>query len=418
MKIKYFLSICLLSVAAFFSACKKEKDGDVPTPSPTSSAELTVLKSNQWKVLAKQSLPKLEGVHGGKRGTMSFTTQKPDELRWYTWHGTSVNISDHNEMVLNTRGEVVINKDLKAPAYGGDIKGFAGNDVWKINLAEVANHVYAFKNDQAVDLGQNPEGRTKLVRIQPTEDGFLNSSETMTSNYVTHYQYATQKWKNNTFWGNNFICLQHNGKTYAIAFTRLTSANGMSIMMESDNRVVVQDTQIPTLKSVHYPMNTLKSVSGEYGFLIQASKYGDNVFVIFHSHTANNRYGVVKVNLSNLTVQTVQTPEHVVPPVNAATVILNNASLLEVDEAGNLYVVEIRSENMNAIYSIRKYTANGGNEVILKEQDLHPNTQIQGLKWFSGKLHVALINREEIPDGNPNDNSFQMIYHMQIISPK
>lgn len=409
----------LVSIAfvasVMLSSCKKDSLDDIKPEQPT---ELTLLKSNQWKVIAKQSLPMLEGVHGGGRGTMSFTTQKPDELRWYTLHRTMVNFSDHNELVVNTRGEVVINKDLKEPSYGGDIKGFVGNDVWKINLAEVANHVYAFKNDQMVDLAQNPEGQTKIVRIQASEDGMLNSSETLTLNYASHYHYATQKWKNNKFVGNNFVTLRHQGKTYAIAFTRLTSENGMSIHVESDNRVVVQDPQIPSIQTVHYPMTTLKYVPGEYGVAIQASKYGDNVFVIFHSHTANTRYGVVKVNLSNLTVQTVQTPEHVVPPVNAAKIILDNASLLEVDEAGNLYIVEIRIENTNALYSIRKYAANGGNEVILKEQDLHSNTQIHGIKWFNGKLHVALINREDIPDGNPNDNSFQMMYHQQIISPK
>jgi len=418
MKKKLLLPICLLTVAALFSSCKKEKYGDDPAQPPTSPTELTVLKSSHWKVLAKQSLPKQEGVLGGGWGTMSFTTQKPDELRWYTWHSTMANVSGHTEMILNTRGEVLINKDLKAPSYGGDIKGFAGNDVWKINMAEVANSVNVFKNDQMVDLAQNPEGRTKLVRIQPTEDGFLNSSETLTSNYVSHYQYATQKWKNNTFWGNNFVSLRHNDKTYAIAFTRLTSANGMTIMIESDNRVVVQDPQIPSIKTVHYPMNTLKSVPGEYGSVIQASKYGDNVFVIFHSHTSNNRYGVVKVNLSNLTVQTIQTPEHVIPPVLGYTFILNNASVIEVDDTGNLYVVENRIENMNSNYSIRKYAVNGGNEVILKEQDLHSNTQIQGIKWFNGKLHVALINREDVPDSNPNDYNFQLMYHMQIIAPK
>ncbi|MEE1884208.1 hypothetical protein [Pedobacter flavus] len=413
----HFVSICL-SAAVLLSACKKEKSGDDPSTSPSSNKELTILKSSEWKVLAKQSLQELESVHGGRRGTVSFTTQKPDELRWYTSHATAVNTSNHNELILNIRGEVTINKDLKSPSYGGAIKGFAGNDVWKINMGESASQVYAFKNDQMVDLAKNREGQMKYVRLQPATDGFLNNSETLGNNYVTHFEYASQKWKNNTFWGNNFISLRHNGKTYAIAFTRFTSANGMTIMMESDNRVVVQDPQIPSIQTVHYPMNTLKSVPGEYGVAIQASKYGDNVFVIFHSHTASNRYGVVKVNLSSLTVQTVQTPEHVVPPVNAASLILDNASLLEVDEAGNLYVVEIRSENMNAIYSIRKYAANGGNEVILKEQDLHPNTQIQGLKWFNGKLHAALINREDIPDGNPNDNSFKMMYHQQLISTK
>lgn len=410
-----------LVVSAIFVAsvlllsCKQDSPDDI---NPEQPAEITLLKSSQWKVLAKQSLSKLESVHGGRVGTMSFTTQKPDELRWYTWHSTSVSVSDHTEMVLNAEGEVVVNKDFKAPSYGGDIKGFVGSDVWKINLGEVANRVYAFKNDIMIDLAQNPEGQTKLLRIQPSEDGFLNSSEALSSNYASHYHYATQQWKNNTFVGNNFVTLRHEGKTYVIAFTRLTSANGMSIHVESDNRVVVQDPHIPSIKTVHYPMNTLQFVPGEYGFVIQASKYDDDVFVIFHSHTANNRYGVVKVNLSNLTIQTVQIPEQVVPPAHAATLILDNASLLEVDDAGNLYVVENRVENMNSHYSIRKYAANGGNEVILKEQDLRSDTQIQGLKWFNGKLHVALINREEIPDSNPNDDSFQIRYHKQIISLK
>lgn len=417
MKTIQYFSLFALAVAVLLSSCNKDDDHADPN-NPNDPATIGLLNTSQWKVLAKQSLPKLEGVHGGRRGTMAFTTQKPDELRWYTWHGTSVNVSDHNEMVLNTRGEVHINKDLKAPSYGGDIKGFAGNDVWKINMAEVANRVYAFKNDQMVDLAQNPEGQTNIVRIQASEDGMLNSSETLTLNYASHYHYATQKWKNNKFVGNNFVTLRHQGKTYVIAFTRLTSANGMSIHVESDDRVVVQDPQIPSIKTVHYPMTTLKYVPGEYGFLTHASQYGDNVFVVFHSHTSNTRFGVVKVNLSNLTGQLIQAPERAVPFDSYKPVIISNNTAVEVDDAGNLYVVENRVENANGNYSIRKYAANGGNEVILKEQDLHSNTQIHGIKWFNGKLHVALINREEIPDGNPNDYSFQLIYHMQIISPK
>lgn len=417
MKTIQYFPVLALAIAVLLTSCSKDDDNTDPN-NPDNPVTIGLLNTSQWKVLAKQSLPMLEGVHGGGRGTMSFTTQKPDELRWYTLHRTMVNFSDHNEMVLNTRGEVVINKDLKAPSYGGDIKGFVGNDVWKINLSEVANHVYAFKNDQMVDLAQNPEGQTKLVRIQASHDCMLNSSETLTSNYASHYHFATQKWKNNTFVGNNFVTLRHQSKTYVIAFTRLTSENGMSIHVESDNRVVVQDPQIPSIQTVHYPMITLKYVPGEYGFLTHASQYGDNVFVVFHSHTSNTRFGVVKVNLSNLTGQLIQAPEQVVPFGSYKPVIISNNTAVEVDDAGNLYVVENRIENTNALYSIRKYAANGGNEVILKEQDLHSNTQIHGIKWFNGKLHVALINREDIPDGNPNDNSFQVMYHMQIISPK
>lgn len=401
----YFHTIYLLALFILVSSCSKENITDDKT---TVNTDLTLLKSSQWKVIAKENILKLEGALGGGRGTIAFTTQKPDELRWYTKHFTMANFSDHHEMIINRQDQVTINKDFKAPSYGGDIKGFVGTDVWKVNMAEVANWVYVFKNDQMVDLSENPEGRTKIVRIQASEDGMLNSSETLTLNYASHYHYATQKWKNNKFIGNNFVTLRHQSKTYVIAFTRLTSANGMSIFVESDNRVVVQDPQIPSIQTVHYPMTTLKYVPGEYGFLTHASQYGDNVFVVFHSHTSNTRFGVVKVNLTNLTGQLVQAPEQIV----------SNNTAVEVDDAGNLYVVENRVENMNGNYSIRKYAANGGNEVILKEQDLHSNTQIHGIKWFNGKLYVALVNREDIPDGNPDDNNFRVLYHMQIISPK
>lgn len=69
----YFVSICL-SAAVLLSACKKEKSGDDPSTSPGSPKELAILKSSQWQVLAKQSLQELESVHGGRRGTASFTT--------------------------------------------------------------------------------------------------------------------------------------------------------------------------------------------------------------------------------------------------------------------------------------------------------------------------------------------------------
>ena len=263
-----------------------------------------------------------------------------------------------------------------------------------------------------VDLSKYPEGQTNIRRIQFSEDGLLNSTETLTSNSVSHYNYSTGRWKNNTFWGNNFVTLRYQGRTYVIAFTRLTGANGMTIMKESDDRVVVPDSQIPGINRVHYPMTTLKTIPGEYGFLMNGSVYGDNVFVIFHSHTSNSRYGVVRVNLSDLTLQTVQVQEQAVPFGLSYTGMLSSThTYIEVDDAGNLYVVESQ-------HTIRKYNAAGGSEVILKETDLLSGTLIHGIKYFNGKLHVALMNRENLPDGNPDDNSFKLGYHMQIICPK
>lgn len=417
MKKVQFEFVCLLLAISLLSSCKKDtasNSSQQPNPNPTT---FTILKSNQWKVLAQQSLPMNEGVLGGGRGATAFTTQKPDELRWYSLHRTMSNISGHNEMILNTKGEVTINSNFTHPSYGGDIKGFIGSDIWKINVGEVANQIYAFKNDQLVDLSKYPEGQEKIIRIQATEDGMLNCSESNTSNYVSYYHYATQKWKSNFFTGNNFVTLRYKGLTYAICFTRLTSANGITIWEESNNRVETQDPQIPTIKTVRYPMTNLKYIPGEYGWVIHSATYGDEVFVAFHSHTSNTRFGVVKVNLTNHTAELIQAPEQKAAFGGTQYVVLNNVHSVEVDDKGNLYVVESRNENNKAYYSIRKYLTNGQTEVILKESDLAFNTNIQGLKFFNGKLHVAVMNKEDIPDGNPNDNNFKVVYHKQIIAP-
>ncbi len=55
---------------------------------------------------------------------------------------------------------------------------------------------------------------------------------------------------------------------------------------------------------------------------------------------------------------------------------------------------------------------------MLKESDLLTYTWIHALKFFAGKLHVAVLYKHDIPDGKPNDDSFNYNYHMQIISPK
>ncbi len=416
MKFSSNISVYLLVAFSLLVSCKKNEVTD-PTAAPTNPTEFVVLQSTQWKVMGKQSIDILEGVLGGGMGTVAFSPQKSDELRWYTLHRTMSNVSGHNEMVINKQGQVVIQKELKSPSFGGVIKAFAGNDVWKLNMAEVPNRIYVFKNDQQIDLSKDLEGQNQFIRIQASEDGILNSSEASGSNYVSHYLYATQKWKSNRFAGNNFVCFRYKGLTYVISFTRLMNENGMRIEEETSNRVEVQDPQIPSIKTVHYPMKTLTYIPGVYGTVMHASIYGDNVFVAFFNHTANNKFGVCKVNLTNLTVELVQVPEMRTGFGLNQAGILYNASLYELDDAGNLYIVESRSENNEAYHSIRKYGANGEVEVFLKEQDLALNSRIQGIKYFNGKLHVAVINKQDIPDGNPNDFSFKSMYYMQIIAP-
>ena len=404
-------NIFLTAVLAIslFASCKKDKDGPDPAQEP---ADLTLLKTSSWKVAGKQNLFMPGTAHGGGYTTLAFTTQQPGELRWYTQYSTSVNFHGQNEMILNAQGQVYINKDLKGPAYGGSIKTVVGMDTWKINPdPNRTDWISAYKNDQPVDLNQYPEGMARIVRIQAAEDGLLNSSNTMSGNYVTHYDYRTGRWKYNSFSGNNFVSLRYNGRTYVIAFTRFSSADGTVILEESDSSMVSGSGFI------YYPMTTRAYVPGQHGQLMHASVYQDQVFAIFQAYLSPWRYAVVRVNLSNHSVQLIQAPDPDVPFGLGLSEILYNNTLIEADVAGNLYVVQLRNDNQNAVYSIRKYAASGGSELILKETDLIPNTYIHGLKFFNGKLHVAIVNIEELADDNPGDNYFPKTYHMQIICP-
>ncbi len=414
----YKILIPVFAFVLVISSCKNDEGSGDAEPSPKPS-DLTLLKNDEWKVAAKQSIFMPGSGQGGFYGTVAFAVLNTGELRWYTLHSTMANFSGHNEMLLNLQGQVTIDTDLQPQAYGGDLKAMVEDDTWKINRSfDRADVIAAFKNDQVVDLSKFPEGTTKIVRIHAADDGFLNSSNNMTSNYVTHYDFGTQRWKNNTFTGNNFVAVRYDGLTYAIAFTRFTAADGTYIFAESQDKVVVPDTQIPSLYSVHYPMTQLNYVAGQNGEVIHASVYDDNVIVVFQAYLSAWRYAVVKINLTDHSVELVQSPDPPVPFGLAVADILYNHSYVEVDDAGNLYVVENRVENQTPSFSIRRYNANGGSEVFLRETDLIPETQIQAIRFYNGKLHVAIVNRQELPDNNPGDNYFPINYHMQIICPK
>ena len=90
-----FLGILALAASLLLSSCKKDKHSPDSENGPKSEiAELTLLKSNQWKVLAKQSFIKYEGASGSGHSTIGFSTQKTDELRWYTGYSIQWMISD------------------------------------------------------------------------------------------------------------------------------------------------------------------------------------------------------------------------------------------------------------------------------------------------------------------------------------
>lgn len=149
-----------------------------------------------------------------------------------------------------------------------------------------------------------------------------------------------------------------------------------------------------------YPMTTKKDVVvPNGGYIMLSTLHGDNLFVAIDAHW-QNKYVVYKINLNSYTV------EKVMDETKLETVI----GSIEIDPEGNFYVVRNRIENQTSYFSIRKYKSAGGNEIVLKEEDLRYNTQIHAIRYFNGKLHAAVVYREE----NPNDYT-DNTYHFQII---
>ncbi len=400
---KTVYSIKLAMVATFlFSACKKDNTGTSNPNTPPSN--LTLLKSNSWKVAASLTREKFQGVLGGSFQTVAFDLQKQDELRWYLWFRDMTSYADATEIVLNNQGNVNINKPAAPAAIDfRQIKTIYGGDIWETHIPfSNTYNIALFKNNQNINL-QLGVNATNIKNIVASEDGLLNNSEVSGgSNSVSHYHYGTGAWKTNTFWASSFVSVRYNNRTYVISLFKNTSQDGIHVLSETDNK----KTSLQGL--VYYEMKYENYMAlSPVGFLMHASQYGDNVYVALDAY--GNKFEVYKINLTNFTIQRVLSETKAVAYSQVAN---------EIDDQGNLYVVESRVENQKPFYSIRKYAVGGGNQVVLKEEDLLTYTHIHALKFFSGKLHAAVMYKQDVPDNNPNDNSFHYNYHMQIITSK
>ncbi len=374
------------------------------------------MKSSDWKVVGAQSLEMLEGGLGGGFDTRSFAIYNPGELRWYIWYKTMSYMSSHNEMIIDDMGNVTVNKNLASQAYGGEIKTIDGSDVWKINQSfDNPGRFYYFKNDLEVDVTKGNSGRVpNYNKVQASEDGLLTTSTGM-PNSIGFYHFASNVWKDNRYSFHNHVMARYNGQTYGITFPLIYGTKIISIVRETDNKVE-KPLGFANLKSIYYPMEELKNISGEdYGSTMYSTMYNDNVFVVQH---LSGHYLVYKINLTNLTAELVLKAPMVVSYGLPLADIINNYTYAEVDDVGNLYIVEVRREDKDSYYSVRRYSTSGGNEVFLKESDLLSHTSIEALKFFNGKLHVAVKYKETLPDSKPNDNSSVSVYHMHIICPK
>lgn len=404
MKTIRFVKTAALVSIIFLSSCKKETGSANNTNTNPTIPAITLLKSNNWKVAASLTREKLQGALGGSFLTAALDLQKQDELRWYVWFQDMSSVSDPTEIVLDKQGNATTNK----PATSGatdyrQIKTIYGGNTWETHIPWYSGYNMAvFKNNQNINIKLDANA-TNIKNIVASEDGLLNNSEVSGgSNSVSHYHYGTGAWKTNTFWAWNFVSVRYNNRTYVISLSKNTNQDGITVLSETDNM------KTSSLGQISYEMKPENHLAfAPVGFLMHSAQYGENVYLALDAN--QNKFEVYKINLINFTIQRV---------LNETKAATYSQYANEIDAEGNLYVVENRIENQKSFFSIRKYAVSGGNEVVLKETDLLTYTWIHALKYFAGKLHVAIMYKQDVPDGNPNDNNFHYNYHMQLIAPK
>ncbi|MVZ60454.1 hypothetical protein [Sphingobacterium humi] len=394
MNIFNILKMTLLAFTVTLFSCTKDDGVEI---NPNNPNKVTLLHSNQWTTVAQHTQPKTQGNLGGSFQTQTFRMQSPTELRWYLWFTHMSGYQDPIEIILNNQNTVAVNKP--SGTTGSDfrsIKTIYGADIWETHIPFSNTYAIAvFKNNQNININLSDQRATPIKRLQASEDGLLNNSESTGTNTVSHYHYGSRQWKTNTFFATSYISVRYNDRTFVINLNKNTSQDGIGIYAETDNKVIGSQGQI------HYLMKAENHLAlSPVGFMLHSTQYGDHVFVAIDAY--GNKFEVYKINLSNYTIQKV---------LDETKVGTYSQYANEIDANGNLYCVENRIENQTAHFSIRKYKTTGGNEVILKEADLKEHTQVHALKYFNNKLHAAVVYRQE----NPN-NWMDNTYHMHIIT--
>lgn len=403
MKAIQFITTTVLA-SVLLSSCKKDDDIN-----PNNPNNITLLNSNQWTVVANHIQKKQQGVLGGTFGTTAFSLQKQDELRWYLYFSHMSGYQDPIEMVVNNQNAVTVNKPTgNAGSDFRDIKTIYGPDTWETHISfNNASNINTFKNGQPIDIGYPYR---PIKTLQTSEDGLLNNTAHNGTNWVSHYHYGTGQWKDNVFWATQYVSARYNGKTYVATLLNdgTTGTQGTFTVLEESNT--------PGPSNIYEMINKHEEVIPNAGYIIHSTRHNENLFVAIDAHW-QNKFVVYKVNLTNYSVQKVVEETKVENYTNNAYVVRYLASLAEIDPDGNLYIVAINTQNTDAHYSIRKYKTTGGNEVILKEEDLKNLTRIDAVYFFNNKLHAALVYREELAaESKPNENSWMSNYHLQIIS--
>ncbi len=402
MKALQILTITILTTV-FLSSCKKKDDVN-----PNNPNNITLLNTNNWKVVAQHVQPKTQGNLGGSFGTSAFSLQKQGELRWYLYFYDMIGYQDPIEIVLNQQNEATVSKPTgNTGSDFRDIKTIYGADTWETHISfNNAGNINVFKNGQPINIGYPYYG---IKKLQASEDGLLNNTENYgTSNMVSHYHYSTEQWKDNSFWATQYVSTRYNDKTFVATLLNDGTAGVQGTI------TVLEESNTPGPYNIYAMTSRNEVIIPNAGYIMHSTRHNENLFVAINAQW-QNKYVVYKINLNSYSVEKVLDVTKVNDFSNPNYPVRYLTSYTEIDPEGNLYLVEDRIENQTSHYSIRKYKTTGGSELFLQEQDIREHTRIHAIYFFNNKLYAALVYREELEDNNPNDNSWTSNYHMQII---
>lgn len=382
---------CCLLLAATLAGCKKDKSTE---PDPNDPDNVQVINSDAWTTVASDQISNGNELYGGRYGTIALNQLNEQQLRWMYAFSSTNYINDHREFRVSSSGTVEHIKTFAAFTYGEQLKSLYNGQEWQLNAPQPGiNNFRLFKDGTQQDLyaGDPASGPWRTDLMERADDGFFITEKPNSSTEVAFFSFQTATWKRNVIpFARQAAQTRYQGKTYAVA-TGNPGDPEIVVYRESDSLIATPGHKYFMMKPLK--SNTYPEASG---FVIHSARHANKFFVVTTlAEGGAHKYKIFRFNLDNGTLENTQVHTQEVPYPNPPVVSLNNGGLATIDENGNLYMTENRPGGTTAQYSIRKYKSGGGSEVVLPEEALLPLTEIQGIRYFNGRLYAALIYGKE-----------------------
>jgi len=382
--------IAALTLFAF--SCKKGDDNN-----SAGNAAIKLLTTDKWTVAGSKSITYAHGFTTASLTTYALARQSAAELRWNVGiKAVGNSIEKPTDIVLATSGNVTVRDLTSEPPFPTPLLVKAQGAEWKVVQRDPPEIFDVLRNNQpAIPSQQDPNDKDN---VNAADDGFFVTGTDYSTYEFSFFNFATQAWKRGLVLAERAAALRYAGTTYVIGFNQQYDPANPQLRVWKDTGSAMQLVKTMALpKPPQLIMNAV--VSGKYALVTT----GDN-------NTADAHYKVYKIDLEALTVQVVQKQAMVQTYSYSPRFAENTVLSVETDNTGNLYVVENKIISQQAHYSVRKYSATGSSDLVLKEEDLKDGSIIEALRWFNGKLYAAVSYREQ-SDGTST-------WHLQLIQMK